>query len=111
MIGVRWVAADPHPDPDTIAAFRRANRAAIERAFPQVLLARERGPLRRGSVPRDGTKPTRMMPLCPTSPTPSRDEEPLGRAGRAQDCSRMKTQPLSCHQWLKRRPLSQLRQP
>ena len=32
-IGVRYVAANLHPDHDTIAAFRRANRAAFEAAF------------------------------------------------------------------------------
>ena len=42
-IGVRFVAANLHPDHDTIAAFRRANKAA----FLQVLLlARESGLLR-----------------------------------------------------------------
>jgi len=35
-IAVRPVAANLHPDHDTAAAFRRANRAAIEAAFPQV---------------------------------------------------------------------------
>jgi hypothetical protein len=54
---VRYVAANLHPDHDTIAAFRRANRAAIEAAFLQVLLiAREAGLLRLGAVAIDGTK-------------------------------------------------------
>jgi hypothetical protein len=54
---VRYVAANLHPDHDTIAAFRRANRAAFEAAFPQVLLlARESGLLRLGMVAIDGTK-------------------------------------------------------
>ncbi|TCZ50305.1 transposase, partial [Roseicella aquatilis] len=56
-LGVRYVAANLHPDHDTIAAFRRANRAAIEAAFLQVLLlARESGLLRLGTVSIDGTK-------------------------------------------------------
>ena len=56
-IGVRYVAANLHPDHDTIAAFRRANRAAFEAAFLQVLLlARESGLLRLGMVAIDGTK-------------------------------------------------------
>jgi transposase len=56
-IGVRYVAANLHPDHDTIAAFRRANRAAFEAAFLQVLLiARETGLLRLGMVAIDGTK-------------------------------------------------------
>ncbi len=32
-IGVRFVAADQHPDHDTIAAFRRDNARAFEAAF------------------------------------------------------------------------------
>lgn len=56
-IGVRFVAANLHPDHDTIAAFRQSNRAAIEAAFLQVLLlARETGLLRLGTVSIDGTK-------------------------------------------------------
>ncbi len=56
-IGVRFVAANTHPDHDTIAAFRRANKAAFEAAFLQVLLiAREAGLLRLGLVAIDGTK-------------------------------------------------------
>ena len=56
-LGVRYVAANLHPDHDTIAAFRRANRAAFEAAFLQVLLlARESGLLRLGTVSIDGTK-------------------------------------------------------
>jgi transposase len=56
-LGVRYMAANLHPDHDTIAAFRRANRAAFEAAFLQVLLlAREAGLLRLGMVAIDGTK-------------------------------------------------------
>ncbi len=56
-IGVRFVAANTHPDHDTIAAFRRANKTAIEAAFLQVLLlAKETGLLRVGTVSIDGTK-------------------------------------------------------
>ena len=56
-LGVRYVAANLHPDHDTIAAFRRANHAAFEAAFLQVLLlARETGLLRLGTVAIDGTK-------------------------------------------------------
>jgi transposase len=51
------VAANLHPDHDTIAAFRRANRAAFEAAFLRVLLlARESGLLWLGTVAIDGTK-------------------------------------------------------
>lgn len=56
-IGVRFVAANTHPDHDTIASFRRSNRAAFEAAFLQVLLmARQSGLLKLGTVSIDGTK-------------------------------------------------------
>ena len=56
-IGVRFVAANTHPDHDTIATFRRANKTVFEEAFLQVLLlARESGLLRLGTVSIDGTK-------------------------------------------------------
>ena len=56
-IAVRFVAANLHPDHDTIAVFRRLNKAALEAAFLQVLLlARESGLLRLGTVSIDGTK-------------------------------------------------------
>ena len=56
-IAVRFVAANLHPDHDTVAVFRRTNKAAVEAAFLQVLLlAREVGLLRLGTVSIDGTK-------------------------------------------------------
>src|SRR5580704_18328681 len=56
-IGARFIAANTHPDHDTIASFRRANRAAFEAAFVEVLLlARESGLLRLGTVSIDGSK-------------------------------------------------------
>jgi transposase len=56
-IAVRFVAANLHPDHDTIAAFRSTNRAAFEAAFLQILLlARGTGLLRLGTVSIDGTK-------------------------------------------------------
>ena len=56
-IGARFIAANTHPDHDTIATFRRANKAAFEAAFLEVLLlARERGILKLGTVSIDGTK-------------------------------------------------------
>ena len=56
-IAVRFVAANLHPDHDTIAVFRRTNKAAFEAAFVQILLlARETGLLRLGTVSIDGTK-------------------------------------------------------
>ncbi len=56
-VAVRFVAANLHPDHDTVATFRRTNAAAIEVAFLHVLLlAREAGLLRLGTVSIDGTK-------------------------------------------------------
>jgi transposase len=56
-IGARFIAANTHPDHDTIAAFRRGNKAAFEAAFLEVLLlARQTGLLRLGTVSIDGTK-------------------------------------------------------
>ena len=56
-VGVRFVAANRHPDHDTICAFRRANKAAIEDCFVRVLeLARELKLLKVGIVSVDGTK-------------------------------------------------------
>ena len=56
-LGVRFVTANTHPDHDTIAAFRRQNRLAFEAAFLDILLmARQTGLLRVGTVSIDGTK-------------------------------------------------------
>jgi len=56
-VAVRFITANSHPDHDTIATFRRENQQAIERAFAEVLvLAREVGLLRLGTVSLDGTK-------------------------------------------------------
>ena len=56
-VGVRFIAADRHPDHDTIATFRRENLAAFSAAFAHVLLmARELKLLKLGMVSIDGTK-------------------------------------------------------
>ena len=56
-LGVRFITANTHPDHDTIAAFRRQNRAAFEAAFLSILLmARQAGLLRVGTVSIEGTK-------------------------------------------------------
>ena len=56
-IGVRYVAANQHPDHDTIASFRRENFAAVSESFLQVLLlAKELKLLKVGVVSVDGTK-------------------------------------------------------
>jgi transposase len=56
-VALRFVAANQHPDHDTIAAFRRRFLPQIEALFVQVLsLAREMGVLKLGTVGLDGTK-------------------------------------------------------
>jgi transposase len=56
-VAFRFVAANEHPDHDTIAAFRRRFLKEIEALFVQVLLlAREMGVLKMGTVALDGTK-------------------------------------------------------
>jgi transposase len=56
-IGARFIAANTHPDHDTIATFRRTSKAAFEAAFLKVLLlARESGLLKLGTVSIEGTK-------------------------------------------------------
>ena len=56
-VAFRFIAANDHPDHDTIAAFRWRFPKEIEGLFVQVLLlAREMGLLRMGTVALDGTK-------------------------------------------------------
>jgi transposase len=56
-VAFRFVAANAHPDHDTIANFRRRFLKQIEALFVQVLcLAREMGVLKLGTVALDGTK-------------------------------------------------------
>src|SRR5487761_1192104 len=56
-VAFRFIAANEHPDHDTIAAFRRRFLKEIEGLFVQVLLlAREMGVLKLGTVGLDGTK-------------------------------------------------------
>src|SRR3954454_14011833 len=56
-VAFRFIAANDHPDHDTIAAFRRRFLKQIETLFVQVLmLAREMGVLKMGTVALDGTK-------------------------------------------------------
>jgi transposase len=56
-VAFRFVAANQHPDPDTMAAFRRRFLAEIQTLFVQVLqLAREIGVLKLGTIALDGTK-------------------------------------------------------
>ena len=56
-VAFRFIAANDHPDHDTIATFRRRFLKEIEALFVQVLLlAREMGVLKLGTVALDGTK-------------------------------------------------------
>src|ERR1700759_2195243 len=56
-VAFRFIAANGHPDHDTIAAFRRRFLPEIEGLFVKVLLlAREMGVLNLGTVALDGTK-------------------------------------------------------
>ena len=56
-VAFRFVAANQHPDHDTLATFRRRFLAEIRTLFVQVLqLAREIGVLKLGTIALDGTK-------------------------------------------------------
>jgi transposase len=56
-VAFRFVAANQHPDHDTIATFRRRFLPRVEALFVQVLgVAREMGVLQMGTVALDGTK-------------------------------------------------------
>jgi len=56
-VAVRYVTADTHPDHDTIATFRRENFDAVAECFVNtLLLARELGLLKVGTVSTDGTQ-------------------------------------------------------
>jgi transposase len=56
-VAFRFLAANDHPDHDTIATFRRRFLDEIEKLFVEVLkLAREMGVLKMGTIALDGTK-------------------------------------------------------
>jgi transposase len=56
-VAFRFIAANEHPDHDTIAAFRKRFLPQIEGLFVEVLkLARQMGMLKLGTVALDGTK-------------------------------------------------------
>ena len=56
-VAFRFIAANDHPDHDTIAAFRRRFLKDIEKLFVDILrLAREMGVLKMGTIGLDGTK-------------------------------------------------------
>jgi transposase len=56
-VAVRYLAADQHPDHDTIAAFRQENLEQLAALFAQALaLCRHAGLVKLGNVALDGTK-------------------------------------------------------
>ena len=56
-VAFRFITANDHPDHDTIASFRRRFLPEIEKLFVQILLlAREMGVLKLGTLGLDGTK-------------------------------------------------------
>ena len=56
LVPVRYLTGDTHPDHDTINTFRKENTAAVGEAFRQLLLmARQMGMLKVGTVSIDGT--------------------------------------------------------
>ena len=56
-VAFRYIAANTHPDHDTIASFRRRFLPQLEKLFVQILaIAQEMGVLKLGSVSLDGTK-------------------------------------------------------
>src|ERR1700674_3393284 len=56
-VAFRYLAADQHPDHDTIAAFRQEHWASLSRLFVQVLrLCQRAGLVKLGHVALDGTK-------------------------------------------------------
>src|SRR3954449_2642674 len=56
-VAVRFVAANQHPDHDTIATFQRRFLEEIQALFVEILqLAREMGVLKLGTIALDGTK-------------------------------------------------------
>jgi transposase len=56
-VGFRYLAANQHPDHDTIATFRKDHLESLAKLFVQVLeLCREAGLVKLGAVALDGTK-------------------------------------------------------
>jgi transposase len=55
-VAFRFIAANTHPDHDTLASFRRRFLPQIEALFLQVLVAREMNVLKLGTIALDGTK-------------------------------------------------------
>jgi len=91
-VAFRFIAANDHPDHDTIATFRRRFLKEIEALFVRVLLlAREIGVLKLGTVALDGTKihanASRHSALICRHRRLRADVCPLGRGPRAANVS------------------------
>ena len=85
------IAANQHPDHDTIATFRRRFLKQIDALFVQVLgVAREMGVLKLGTVALDGTKiPAAIppVPLCnPATMMPGTSSGSTRRCGGRNPC-------------------------
>ncbi len=83
-VAFRFIAANDHPDHDTIATFRRRFLKDIEKLFVEVLqVAREMGVLKMGTIGLDGTKihanASRHSALSYEHAGNPRVEEPGGR--------------------------------
>jgi transposase len=101
-VAFRFIAANDHPDHDTIATFRRRFLKEIEELFVKVLLlAREMGVLNLGTVALDGTKihanASRHSALsyehAGKLETQLKAEVGQGRGGRQGRCSRRDVDP------------------
>lgn len=89
-LGVRFVTANTHPDHDTIVAFRRRIRPAFEAAFLDILLlVRQAGLLRVGTVSLDGTK---IDANAPKLRSVRYDQAKQLRAKLAADIARMEAE-------------------
>src|SRR6185503_13263116 len=89
-IGARFIAANTHPDHDTIAVFRRSNKEAFAAAFLEVLLlARATGLLKLGTVSIDGTKidadASKVRSVRGACPRAGRRPDPWDRAQVLRD--------------------------
>src|SRR6266849_6082159 len=90
-VAFRFIAANAHPDHDTIATFRRRFLKEIEGLFVQVLvLAREMGMLKIGTVGLDGTKLHANASGHNRGAAEGRGDraDGQGRGGRSGRCSR-----------------------
>jgi hypothetical protein len=68
-VAFRYIAANTHPDHDTLATFRKRFASQLEKLFVQVLLiAKEMKLVKLGRIALDGEQPTRLPILGGASP-------------------------------------------